>query len=126
MFAILLVYTICRKQMQNDEERDDMRRERREAEGNENQTVAEVANEEAPVKRRYRFCARFNRSQPLALFLATFFFIFMKLPQFMSMFWFTQNEAEVALAFFVFGSLVGSQNFSFLIMNFAKDYYRPT
>jgi hypothetical protein len=40
------------------------------------------------------------------------------------MFWFTQNEAEVILAFFSVGFLLGALNGGILVVAFLKDKYR--
>jgi len=58
------------------------------------------------------------------LLLATFFFLYVKIPQFAGLFWFTQNQAEVILAFFIFGSLIGAQNLSLLAISFTQTRYR--
>jgi hypothetical protein len=64
------------------------------------------------------------RANPLAIFISTYFFLFLKFPQFMTLFWFTPNEGDVALAFYVFGSLVGAQNLSFFVLKYAyKNYF---
>lgn len=52
-----------------------------------------------------------------------FFYLFQKLPQYASLFWFTQNQQDVVSAFFACGSLLGAQGFSFLAVALFS-YYR--
>jgi len=54
--------------------------------------------------------------------LATYFFLIVKIPQFASLFWFTENQGEVLLAFFAVGSLFGAQIFGFLVVAGHKSY----
>lgn len=61
-------------------------------------------------------------SLPFAILLATFFFMFVKLPQYASMFWFTQNQQEVIQACFAAGALIGAQGFNFLVIAFHSVY----
>ena len=53
-----------------------------------------------------------------------FFFLYVKIPQFTALFWFTQNQAEVVLAFFIFGSLIGAQNLSLVAISYTQSRYR--
>lgn len=62
-------------------------------------------------------CASFMRTQPFAILLATFFFLYMKIPQYCQLFWFTQNQADIIVTFFVLGSLIGSQNIAILAVS---------
>jgi hypothetical protein len=41
----------------------------------------------------------------------------MKIPQYCQLFWFTQNQADIIVTFFVLGSLIGSQNIAILAVS---------
>jgi len=67
--------------------------------------------------RKPSFCSNVMRIQPFAILLATFFFLYMKIPQYCQLFWFTQNQADIIVTFFVLGSLIGSQNIAILAVS---------
>lgn len=48
--------------------------------------------------------------------------MFLKMPQFCSLFWFTQNQADIISAFFALGFLVGAQGLNFLVVAFMSSY----
>lgn len=91
-----------------------------EAEEATHQNIEEVADNKNSLSR----AARFARAQPFAILLATFFFLILKIPQFASLFWFTQNQGQVLLAFFSFGYLIASQNLSFITLALFHHYRR--
>ena len=45
--------------------------------------------QEEQVRRGPSVCSKFVQAQPFAILFATFFFIYLKLPQFSALFWFT-------------------------------------
>lgn len=45
--------------------------------------------QEGEVRRGPSVCAKFVQAQPFAILFATYFFIYLKLPQFSALFWFT-------------------------------------
>jgi hypothetical protein len=59
---------------------------------------------------------------PLPILLATFFFVYQKLPQYASMYWYTQNKQDVIAAFFAAGALLGAQSLNFLVVAFSNFY----
>jgi len=69
-------------------------------------------------------CAKLSRAQPFSVLLVTFFFLYQKLFYFPLLFWFTQNETEILLAFFAVGYLIGSLNGGLMAMLQVKDKYR--
>ena len=73
-------------------------------------------------RKRVRFCAQVMQIQPFAILLALYFYILILIPNFCSLFWFTQNQGQVIQSFYAFGCLVGSQNLSFLVITFIEKY----
>jgi len=57
------------------------------------------------------------QAQPFAFFFSLLIFLYLKIPQFCLQFWMTQNQAEVILAFFLFGALMSAQIFSFIFVS---------
>ena len=105
IFVILAIYNLFKKMCRQDSEH------------LEDETVS--TDESRPPIRAW---AKLGRAQPFAILFSTFFFLYLKLPQFASLFWFTQNQGEIFLAFFSFGFLLGSQNLNFVAISLIKSY----
>lgn len=73
-------------------------------------------------RQRLRCIAIFFQSLPFPILLTVFFYLYQKLPQYASLFWFTQNQQDVIAAFFACGSLLGAQSFNFLVVAFFSWY----
>lgn len=69
-----------------------------------------------------KFFGKLAQAQPMAILLATFFFIILKLPQFASLFWMTESQGDYLLVFFALGSIFGSCIFSFPVIAFPGKY----
>ena len=95
LFFILMVYKLVHRLMTNDSLA---------ADNDHHQIRADPLLQEAQI----RVISKVFKSQPFAILWAVFFFVYLKLPQFCSLFWLTQNQGDIATAFFAIGFLLGT------------------